>query len=475
MHPQAVMIGKGRETQIAPIDRQFGSKTVGQRAIAIFAGPVMNFILAFVLFGVYFQMAGVPMEKPDRLLIGNVGENMPASQTDIQVGDTIDSINGVKIGTDSNKMVELIQKSANIPLTFTVIRNGQPLTFKITPVLDSKEKVGKIGISAAPPTRPITFLETFKYSGIAMKNMTITIFEGFKNLIIGNFKLDDLGGPVRTAQVTSQIAERGLTELTSWVALLSLYLGIFNLLPIPALDGSRLLFLGLEAVRGRPVDPNRESMVHFIGFAMLMLLMLAVTYNDILRGRPLRDRDVLAWAGDVIRGSSWTMSGTCSPGWPRPAPSGTLAAKGLLVTLSVRRAVSALAVGAALVLAGCGGPAGPDRAAVVDGQVISNLAAVGHGPGQLHGPRTAAGEADPHGHPDRAGPAAGGARTTSTTSGSRSPTRSRCRTPRGAASPTQADSTLEIIKLASAISAAQSNGRLTEADAAELTRPSCRR
>ena len=116
-----------------------------------------------------------------------------------------------------------------------------------------------------------------------MKNMTITIFEGFKNLIIGNFKLDDLGGPVRTAQVTSQIAERGLTELTSWVALLSLYLGIFNLLPIPALDGSRLLFLGLEAVRGRPVDPNRESMVHFIGFAMLMLLMLAVTYNDILR------------------------------------------------------------------------------------------------------------------------------------------------------------------------------------------------
>jgi regulator of sigma E protease len=283
VHPQAVMIGKGRETQIAPIDRQFGSKTVGQRAIAIFAGPVMNFILAFVLFGVYFQMAGVPMENPDRLLIGNVGENMPASQTDIQVGDTIDSVNGVKIGTDSNKMVELIQKSANIPLTFTVIRNGQPLSFKITPVLDTKEKVGKIGISAAVPTRPITFLETFKYSGIAMKNMTITIFEGFKNLIIGNFKLDDLGGPVRTAQVTSQIAERGLTELTSWVALLSLYLGIFNLLPIPALDGSRLLFLGLEAVRGRPVDPNRESMVHFIGFAMLMLLMLAVTYNDILR------------------------------------------------------------------------------------------------------------------------------------------------------------------------------------------------
>lgn len=283
VHPQAVMIGKGRETQIAPIDRQFGSKTVGQRALAIFAGPVMNFILAFVLFGVYFQMAGVPTETPDRLLIGNIGQDMPASQTDMKVGDTIDSVNGIKIGTDSEKMISIIQKSANIPLTFTVIRDGKPISYKITPSPDPKTKVGKIGISAAYPTRPVTFLETFKYSGIAMKNMTITIFEGFKNLIIGNFKLDDLGGPVRTAQVTSQIAEKGITELTSWVALLSLYLGIFNLLPIPALDGSRLLFLGLEAVRGRPVDPNRESMVHFIGFAMLMLLMLAVTYNDILR------------------------------------------------------------------------------------------------------------------------------------------------------------------------------------------------
>ena len=113
--------------------------------------------------------------------------------------------------------------------------------------------------------------------------MTGRIFEGFRKLIFGEFKLDDLGGPVKTTQVTVEIAKQGIAQLTSWAAVLSLYLGIFNLLPIPALDGSRLLFLGLEAVRGRPIDPNRESMVHFIGFAMLMLLMLVVTYNDILR------------------------------------------------------------------------------------------------------------------------------------------------------------------------------------------------
>ena len=115
-----------------------------------------------------------------------------------------------------------------------------------------------------------------------MVDTTRVIFEGFRHLI-NQFSMDDIGGPVRTFEVTGQIAKQGIEQLTRWAAILSLYLGIFNLLPIPALDGSRLVFLGIEALRGRPVDPNREGMVHFVGFAMLFVLMLAVTYNDILR------------------------------------------------------------------------------------------------------------------------------------------------------------------------------------------------
>ncbi|MNC40950.1 Regulator of sigma-W protease RasP [compost metagenome] len=83
--------------------------------------------------------------------------------------------------------------------------------------------------------------------------------------------------------MTGQIAQQGIQYLTYWAAILSLYLGIFNLLPVPALDGSRLVFLGVEALRGKPVDPGREGMVHFVGFALLFLVMIAVTYNDILR------------------------------------------------------------------------------------------------------------------------------------------------------------------------------------------------
>lgn len=282
VHPQALMISKGKDTQIAPVDRQFGSKTVPQRALAIFAGPMMNFVLAFVLFAAYIQMAGIPVDNPDKLLVNEVSPDMPAEKADLQKGDVIDAINGVKIGADFDKMIDIIGKSPNVPVKIDIIRDGIAKQISLTPE-PNEEGVGKVGITASLPTRSATFSETITGSTKLMKSMTISIFEGFKKIIFGEFKLDDLGGPVRTAEVTSQIAQQGIAQLTSWTALLSLYLGIFNLLPIPALDGSRLIFLGIEAIRRRPIDPNRESMVHFFGFALIMLLMLVVTYNDILR------------------------------------------------------------------------------------------------------------------------------------------------------------------------------------------------
>ncbi|TCM98861.1 regulator of sigma E protease [Paenibacillus sp. BK033] len=278
VHPAALLISRGKETQIAPIDRQFGSKSVGARAMSIFAGPLMNFVLAFVLFMAYIQLAGTPQG----LLVDEVTKGMPAERAQLQKGDLIDTVNGVKIGTDYDKMIDIIGASAGKPIQLNVIRNGTLEPVKLTPVADD-QGVGKVGLRAAYQFRSATVGETITGAAKLMKTMTISIFEGFKKIIIGDFKLDDLGGPVRTAEMTSEIARKGITDLTSWTALLSLYLGIFNLLPIPALDGSRLIFLGLEAVRGRPVNPSRESMVHFIGFALIMLLMLVVTYNDILR------------------------------------------------------------------------------------------------------------------------------------------------------------------------------------------------
>ena len=275
---EAFIIARGNETQIAPIDRHFSSKTLPQRTMTIFAGPLMNFILAFVLFAAYIQMAGVA----EKLLINQVSEGMPAQTAQLQSNDVIESVNGQMIGTDFGKMIDIIGESAGVPITMNIIREGKPLAVTLTPVAD-ETGVGKIGVTSKYATRPATATETVSKSAFLMKEMTINIFQSLKMLVTGQFKLDDLGGPVRTAEMTSQIAKQGIVQLTQWTALLSLYIGIFNLLPIPALDGSRLIFLGIEAVRRRPMDASKESLVHFVGFAMLMLLMLVVTYNDILR------------------------------------------------------------------------------------------------------------------------------------------------------------------------------------------------
>jgi regulator of sigma E protease len=278
VHPQSLIIARGRETQIAPLDRQFGHKPVRKRALAIVAGPVMNFLLAFVLFALYLVLQGVPLENSSKVFISNVLEGTPAAQSGIQKGDWVKSINGEPIGGDLNVFIDKINSSAGKSMNWIVERDGIEVPIKVTP----DAKTGKIGIYPGGEMRKPGIGETISFASTTIVEMTKRIFEGFRKLLFGEFKLDDLGGPVKTTQVTVEIAKQGIAQLTLWAGMLSLYLGIFNLLPIPALDGSRLLFLGLEAVRGRPIDPNRESMVHFIGFAMLMLLMIVVTYNDIV-------------------------------------------------------------------------------------------------------------------------------------------------------------------------------------------------
>jgi regulator of sigma E protease len=279
LHPQAMIVSRGQETQVAPLERQFGGVSTGKRAMTIFAGPMMNFVLAFVLFGVYLQLSGVPVENSTKVFVSGLEAGMAAEKSGLQKGDWIKKVNGVSVEGDSTRLVEQIQASAGKPMNWVIERDGKEVSLTVTPDAET----GKVGIYLSPEMRRAGIGETIRFAGTTMVDMTGRIFEGFRKLIFGEFKLDDLGGPVRTAEMTGQIAKQGIPQLTSWAAVLSLYLGIFNLLPIPALDGSRLMFIGLEAIRGKPVDPNREGLIHFIGFAMIMLLMIVVTYNDILR------------------------------------------------------------------------------------------------------------------------------------------------------------------------------------------------
>lgn len=274
--PKANVVQGGVETQIAPLDRQFGSKTIMQRVLTIFAGPLMNVVLAFVLFLIYAFVAGVP----NGVQLGAIEANSPAAKAELQTGDTIKTVNGETIGTNSTRLVEIIRASAGKPITLILNRGGEEIQKQLTPV-DMGGTV-RIGTELGYSTRPAQVGEAVVGAWNDMGFMTKNILVGFQKLVTGNFKMDDLAGPVGTVKFTAEIAAAGIAPMIRWSALLSLYLAIFNLLPFPALDGSRLVFLAIEAVRGRPIDPNRESLVHFVGFALLMLLMIAVTYNDIL-------------------------------------------------------------------------------------------------------------------------------------------------------------------------------------------------
>lgn len=280
--PQALIITKGKETQIAPYDRQFASKTTGQRALTIFAGPFMNAVLAFVLFFTFVLMTGIPIENPTYLEIGNVVSDSAASKAGLKKKDIIVDVNGEKIGADNEKLVKLIQASPGEEMKWSIIRSKQPLDITVTPET-FEDGSGRVGIGIALPTRPPSIGEAIQETWSKTVFAGDLIVQGLKMLVTLQLGWDDLGGPVRIVEFTGEAASYGIETLISWAAILSLYLGIFNLLPFPALDGSRLVFIGIEAIRGKPVDPNRESLVHFIGFALIMVLMVVVTYNDILR------------------------------------------------------------------------------------------------------------------------------------------------------------------------------------------------
>jgi regulator of sigma E protease len=278
VYPNAVIVENGVESQIAPIDRQFGSKTLGQRFMAIFAGPMMNFVLAFVVFIVIALLQGVPSNEPK---LGEITPDGAAKMAGLKKGDVVQSIDGSEISSWTD-VVEIIRKNPNEELDFSIVRNGNEKEVQVTPIEKTVEgkKMGIIGVYSPVEKSPVQavksgFTETYFW--------TKQIFVMLGILITGQFSIDALSGPVGIYKSTDEVAKSGIYYLMKWAGILSINLGIMNLLPIPALDGGRLMFFAVEAVRGKPIDRQKEGMVHFIGFALLMLLMLVVTWNDIQR------------------------------------------------------------------------------------------------------------------------------------------------------------------------------------------------
>lgn len=279
VHEKAHFIMDEQETQIAPYDRQFAAKSIGQRAMQLFAGPMMNFILATIIFVILGVIQGVPVKQA---IIGETIDNSPAEEAGIQQGDEIVEIDGTPIKT-WKKFTEIVQENPEQELTVTIKRDDDFIPLTVTPrkeVPEHGEPFGQMGVQVALEksiykTIVSGFQQTFEISKLIIESIVL--------LITGQYSIDMLGGPVMIYDVTDEAVQTGIETFLMWTAMLSVNLGVINLVPLPALDGGRLLFVGIEAIRGKPVDPQKEGLVHFIGFALLMLLMIVVTWNDIQR------------------------------------------------------------------------------------------------------------------------------------------------------------------------------------------------
>jgi regulator of sigma E protease len=268
----------GEDADESDAENSFQNKSVWARFSVIAAGPIMNFVLAVLLFStIYFAFLGIPLYQSTTL--GGIIPGGQAEVAQLQKGDKILAIQGQPV-SEWQDVVSLINANPEKEITIEYERQGTVRTITVVPEKDSQTGTGRIGIQA--DSRKYAFFPSIRY-GLEHTVMFVRMFiVNIAQMITGQMA-PDVVGPVGIIQFVGEAAKTGMMNLMNLAAIISLNLGIFNLLPIPALDGSRLLFLAVEGVRGRPVDPKKESFIHFVGFTVLIFLMIVIAWRDLAR------------------------------------------------------------------------------------------------------------------------------------------------------------------------------------------------
>lgn len=258
--------------------RAFGRQKVWKRFVTVLSGPAMNFLIAVLVIVVYLSAMGIQTIVPKA---AQLEEN--AMQAGMMIGDEIIAVNGDAV-TDTNMIAEAIGASGGNPVEIAVRRGGQELTLMIEPFYDEAENRYRIGITFDQERQRISLLESVPFSISYNIESVKMIVDTLRNLIFKGEGADQVTGVVGTVYVIQDVTRQGGIDIyLSLLAMISVNLGVMNLLPIPGLDGSRLLFLAVEAVRRKPVKPEIEGAIHAAGFVLLMALTVLLTYQDVLR------------------------------------------------------------------------------------------------------------------------------------------------------------------------------------------------
>ena len=263
----------------------FPKAKVWARISTVFAGPLFNFLLAYVLAMLVVAYAG-----SDRPVIQNVIDGYPAQEAGMQSGDVVTRMNGERIylGREIN-LYTMVNSGETITVEY--LRDGQKHTAALTPRFDEAEGQYLLGFQGYAEYVDCRNAGVFKYAYYEVRYGLKMTVKSLGMLLTGKAGVDDMAGPVGMAQIIGEVQQEAApygplvvaVNMVNLAMLLSVNLGVINLLPLPALDGGRLVFLLVEAVRGKPVPPEKEGMVHFAGFVLLMVLMVVVMFNDVSR------------------------------------------------------------------------------------------------------------------------------------------------------------------------------------------------
>jgi regulator of sigma E protease len=284
------LLGENPNDEVPPelISRSFLHRPLWQRAAIILAGPIFNFLFAFLALFMVFAISGIPYVPTE---VGRTIEGSPAQRAGLKAGDQIVAVNGTPVKR-WEELSHQIRQHGGQTLSLTIKRESQDLNFKVTPEIRESEnlfgqKVQAFQIGVASPERlltehvgPVDALEEGMSYSLRIAALTL---QSIYKLVAREIPVDTLGGPIMIAQVAGKQAEMGFSPFIHFMAVLSVNLFLLNLLPIPVLDGGHLAFLFLEAVRGKPLDIKHREMAQAVGMMLILTLMVLVFYHDIVR------------------------------------------------------------------------------------------------------------------------------------------------------------------------------------------------
>ncbi len=268
----------------------FVAKPVWQRAAIVAAGPIANFILAIAIFAFIFMIFGRTVTAP---VVETVQPGSAAEVGGLQSGDVILAVDGEEIGTFS-ELQRIVSGSADIPLILDVDRSGKVVTLTVTPQyreltdqFGNVQRLGLLGVSRSIQPEDLIQQNFGPFQAISegakeTSFIAVRTLDYLWGVISGREAADGLGGPIRVAQVSGQVATQGFVPLLSLAAVLSVSIGLLNLMPVPMLDGGHLVYYAAEAVRGKPLSEKTQDIGFRIGIALVLLLMVFATWNDVV-------------------------------------------------------------------------------------------------------------------------------------------------------------------------------------------------